>query len=378
MSSYISYDIESEPENIEYEPIAVGMDNATSEPSVTYYLVEPKGNQVMHGLADIDETADEDDVKVDNDNDNENKYYDNDDAPAWDADKKLFSEMQALETNLTATTTSSESEIKAEEKVDPRPTMGEDKSIQRELKLPSNSSQNIIPIPLCSNLYHPDRYRDGKYREVLFITGQSGSGKTRYAERYIRLWRLGHDDREVYKIYQFSSVPPENNSLTLNLNTDSPSDTTEIKQIELNASLYEEPLQVEQFEDALVVFDDIDSMPDASVDKERGMIKKAVQALREELMKIGRHTNTYVINTSHEFVNWKDTRSSLTEATGIVFFPQIGTTKGIVRFLEKHLYMPKHTIDKILSLQGGVTIHTGAGGATGRRFVVHDKGIFLL
>ena len=79
-----------------------------------------------------------------------------------------------------------------------------------------------------------------KEREIVYMTGPSGSGKCAYTRKYLEQWKKNKDK----EIYMFSSLP-EGESL----------DDVKPQRIKLDSSIYEEPIEVEDFKDSVVIFD---------------------------------------------------------------------------------------------------------------------------
>jgi hypothetical protein len=139
-------------------------------------------------------------------------------------------------------------------------------------------------------------------RECIFIVGQQGAGKSWIAGRYIREWKKQHPDG---KVIVFSQVAE-----------DKELDKCGITRVMIDDGLVENPYEIKELANCLVVFDDIDAIRDKK-------IKKVVTDLCDELQVVGRHDNTWVIRTSHLFRNWGTTRASLAEANKTIFFPQV-------------------------------------------------------
>ena len=83
------------------------------------------------------------------------------------------------------------------------------------------------------------------------MTGPSGSGKSTYTRTYLEQWKKKNKDKEIY---MFSSLP-EDESL----------DDVKPQRIKLDSSIYEEPIEVEDFKDSVVIFDDIDVISDKKI-----------------------------------------------------------------------------------------------------------------
>ena len=85
----------------------------------------------------------------------------------------------------------------------------------------------------------------------MYITGPSGSGKSTYTRTYLEQWKKKHKDKDIY---MFSSLP-EDESL----------DAIKPQRIKLDASIHEDPIDVEDLKDSVVIFDDIDVISDKKV-----------------------------------------------------------------------------------------------------------------
>ena len=88
-------------------------------------------------------------------------------------------------------------------------------------------------------------------REISYITGPSGSGKSAYTRKYLEQWRKKNKDKEIY---MFSSLP-EDDSL----------DEIKPKRIRLDASLHEDPIDIDEFADSVMIFDDIAVISDKKI-----------------------------------------------------------------------------------------------------------------
>jgi len=106
-----------------------------------------------------------------------------------------------------------------------------------------------------------------KEREIIYMTGPSGSGKSTYTRKYLEQWKKKNKDKEIY---MFSSLP-EDESLDV-----------KPQRIRLDSSIYEDPIEVEDFKDSVVIFDDIDVISDKK-------IRDAVYNILNKVLEIGRH-----------------------------------------------------------------------------------------
>ena len=137
--------------------------------------------------------------------------------------------------------------------------------------------------------------------------------------------------------------------------------------IQINEELLENPIQPEELQNSLVIFDDIDTIPDKK-------LNEAVRSLRDDLLETGRSYNIYMCNTSHQLMNYKHTRTLLNESTAVTFFPKSGSSYHIKRFLKEYCGLEKKQIQKILELPSRwVTINK-----VYPCFILYEKGAFLL
>ena len=71
------------------------------------------------------------------------------------------------------------------------------------------------------------------------MTGPSGSGKSTYTRKYLEQWKNKNKDKDIYMFSEsLDDVKPQ--------------------RIKLDSSIYEDPIEVEEFQDSVVIFDDID------------------------------------------------------------------------------------------------------------------------
>ena len=149
-----------------------------------------------------------------------------------------------------------------------------------------------------------------KEREILYITGPSGSGKSTYTRKFLEQYKKKHKDRPIYLL----SSLPEDESL----------DEIRPKRIKLDKSIYEDPIEVEELKDSVVIFDDIDVISDRR-------IKEAVYDILNKILEIGRHYKITCVVTNHLPTNGRDTRRILNEAHTIVYFPH--SAGGKIKYL---------------------------------------------
>ena len=101
-------------------------------------------------------------------------------------------------------------------------------------------------------------------------------------------------------------------------------DAVKPKRVRLDASLYEDPIKIEELSDSVCIFDDIDVITDKK-------IRQAVYDILNQVLEIGRHFRTNCIITNHLPTGGKDTRRCLNECHSITYFPHSASAK--IRYL---------------------------------------------
>lgn len=184
-----------------------------------------------------------------------------------------------------------------------------------------------------SNGFKNIRLKEGKFshipntdqeRDILYITGPSGSGKSWYANTYIKNYKKAHPKNNIY---MFSPVI-EDESIS-----------SDIKRVKLDNRMVTDPLKIGELAESLVIFDDVDVIKDKK-------LRDAVYALLNEVLEVGRHIKVSCIITNHLPTNGKETRRMLNEAHSITYFPAAGSKVQLNRLLEQYIGMDKKDIKK--------------------------------
>ena len=186
-----------------------------------------------------------------------------------------------------------------------------------------------------------------------YICGATGSGKTTWACHFIKeILRR----RPSMKFYVFSQ-----------LKEDDVLDLIKPVRIQLEESLIEEPIPLEKLENSVVLFDDIETIPDKK-------LKEAVANIRSRCLSEGRHHNISTICTNHQITDYKKTRDMLLECEFITFFPQSGGNNSILRLLQTYIGLSKKQVNRLMSLPSRwVTVYNRAP-----LTAMYESGVFLL
>jgi len=153
---------------------------------------------------------------------------------------------------------------------------------------------------------------DPKKREVWYIAGQSGSGKSYIAKGLADMYHKLYPERGVYLISK--------------LKEDETLDKLKfLKRLNIQSFIDDYP-DLEEFKDCMIIADDYDTLT--------GDAQKTIEKLIDDLAIMGRHTNTTMLCLSHYLTNYKKTRLLLNEATNIVVYP-LSTSYHALRYLLK-------------------------------------------
>jgi hypothetical protein len=168
-----------------------------------------------------------------------------------------------------------------------------------------------------------------EYR-VIYLGAPSGSGKSYLAGQYI----------EKYK-----KMCPKNPFFLISLKDEDPAlDHLHPNRIMINEELVTTPLQVDDFKECIILFDDIDNIHDK---KQQDAINKFIC----RVMEVGRSRYIHAIVTSH-LINAKDAKSRqiMNEMQLFIFFPGSGSTYQIKYCLKTYFGLSPQEIEKILRI----------------------------
>ena len=195
---------------------------------------------------------------------------------------------------------------------------------QTQVELPDSSSFQILPSP------------DPERREVFYIAGASGSGKSHIAKGIAECYKQIFPDREVYLI---SKLEEDN---TLDSMKPPP------KRIKIQSLIDDYP-DINEFENCCVIFDDYDTFV--------GPAEKVVHKLIDDLATMGRHTHTTMLCLSHYLTNYKKTRLLLNECTHLIVYPMATSFHALGYLLKTHIGMTKEDVRDLKKLGRWVCLH---------------------
>jgi len=191
-------------------------------------------------------------------------------------------------------------------------------------------------------------------RHFIVISAKSGAGKSywtrNYIKNYIRLFPKN-------PVYIFSPV----------LEDPAYDDLKTVQRVILDNSIVEDPIDVQDLDGSLCIFDDHDQIKEP-------LIKAEVKRLIDNIAEIGRHgkgISACVI--IHKVANFKDTRTLLNEATHTVLFLK-GAKGGINKYyLSKYQELSRKEMEKIFKLPSRWTLFQNNYPS----YVMYEKGVYV-
>jgi len=178
---------------------------------------------------------------------------------------------------------------------------------------------------------------DPKKRDVWYIAGASGSGKSYIAKGLGEYYQKLFPDRSVYLISKLNE-----DSGTLDKMK------PPAKRVNIQSMIDDYP-DLDEFKNCMIIFDDYDTLT--------GPAEKVVHKLIDDLATMGRHTNTTMLCLSHYLTNYKKTRLLLNEATHIVVYPMATSYHALGYLLKTHIGMTKDDIRDIKKMGRWVCVY---------------------
>ena len=151
-------------------------------------------------------------------------------------------------------------------------------------------------------------------REIYFIAGPSGSGKSYFTKQYIEVFHKTFPKR---KVYMFSALEDDKTLDHLKY----------IKRIKIkDPEFLRADFTIKDFKDTLIIFDDVDAISTKS-------IVAQLTAIQDMTMNLGRHENLFFCYTSHLLYNGIKTKKILSECHKATIFPLTSSKKTCIIFV---------------------------------------------
>ena len=193
-------------------------------------------------------------------------------------------------------------------------------------------------------------------RDIHYITGQSGSGKSWFAKNYINEYIKKHPKNSIYLFSSISDDPSIDSIKGLQ--------RIDIK----NPEFLDEDIELSDMKDSLVIFDDTDCIKEKNV-------RAKINGILNMILETGRHANISVIFTSHICCAGNDTKRILNETHSCTIFPKTLGNKSLKYLLDSYFGLDRDQIKKVKKMKGGrsVTIMK-----TYPMVIFNDKNMFML
>lgn len=194
---------------------------------------------------------------------------------------------------------------------------------------------------LCQELFIDDEdlelqplmvLHDGDCPNRMYIAGQSYCGKSTCASKMAQDW---------------NSVFPKSKVAYISYNLDDKAcndkNIENFVKITVDNKILEDPLELEEFHDKLVIFDDIEAYGDPH-------IIKALEQFVKKCINTGRHKNIGTIVCRQKLLAGHKSSDILNGIHQLVTFPHSGSRFQLRNYLKSHLHLPQHKIEKLLNV----------------------------
>ena len=172
-------------------------------------------------------------------------------------------------------------------------------------------------------------------RSVMYVSGQSGSGKSYWTSKYLNEYLKTFKKRDIYI---FSCVSEDDSFDKIKYKNKYRIDI-------YSEEFLNEEIMLNDFKDSLVIFDDVDSIG-------KKVLKKKIYDIMNNILTMGRHYNISCIYTSHCITNAHETKVILNEAHSITIFPKTAQARSTKYFLDIYMGFDKAQIKRIKNATG--------------------------
>lgn len=194
------------------------------------------------------------------------------------------------------------------------------------------------------------------FREVVYIYGASGSGKSSIARNYIKEYIREFPENTIYIISRKEKDPA----------FDDLSEYGKILRIPINEDILSE-IEMETLANSLVVFDDYDS-------NDRTPENKLLTKLRDDICELGRSFRIFCLITTHSACSGPKTKVVLSESNKIVVFPNYVTPLHMKYLMENYGGLDKNQLKDLKKYNSRWIVVSRVH----PRYVMHENGLILL
>ena len=198
-----------------------------------------------------------------------------------------------------------------------------DKNGTNEIKLPLDCYFELIPTPIPKN------------RQIFYICGPSGVGKSYLAVQIAKNYQKLYKDRSVFLVSKLEA-------------DDTIDKIKDIIKLD-HKDWVNNPPDINKLKNSLIIFDDIDSIGGAE--------GKALDTFVDDIATMGRsHTadqgGISMIYISHAITSYKKTRILLLESHFKILFPLATNPHSLYYILSKYVGLKRDEIRKLKKLSG--------------------------
>lgn len=203
------------------------------------------------------------------------------------------------------------------------------KKAKKEILVPVTLSAGEGVDEITGKITHtPNKAQE---RTILYITGQSGSGKSYYTTEFVANYKKMFPKNDVILV---SAVK----------DTSTIDKIKKLKKVDITKPEFlSTEVPMEELKDSCIIFDDVDSIGNK-------FIKKKVWELMSNVLTTGRHFNITAIITYHVATAGAETKLILNESQSITFFPSASGGRTLKYLLDSYLGLDKTQIEKIKKL----------------------------
>jgi len=194
-------------------------------------------------------------------------------------------------------------------------------------------------------------------RDIIYITGRSGSGKSYFIKDYVNnYYKMVNKKRPIYL---FSALSED----------ETIDQIKNLHRVKLDEEfLNDDEITINDFAKSYVIFDDTD------VIKSKPILEK-VNQLMNQMLETGRHHQITCLITKHTPTNGRDTKLILAESHQFILFPNGLGNKSLKYLLDNYLGLDRTQVKKIKKLK---TRWVCINRATFPLSIVSEKDCFVL
>lgn len=165
-------------------------------------------------------------------------------------------------------------------------------------------------------------------RQVIYVSGQSGSGKSYFTSKYAEEYHKMYPKRGIYLFSLVQDDPSIKHSF--------------VKRIDLN-KLLDAELRLEDFKDTLIVMDDIDCVKEKT-------LKDKIKRIENNILLMGRHHNISLVFCSHISCRGHDSKNMLNECGIISLFPMSMNSNNFKYITSEYIGLDKQQRKEFLDM----------------------------